>query len=358
MNPDLTQYKISNLNDEHKYWLSQLYLEYQHDTQKATPDEAKFWLEMYPPSRIDFKSVNKMLFASLKLTDHRQSCVFSLVNEAYKRSTKPDFEFVVCADDNPRVNFQKRGYCFSTNVNYNDFDATVPDYSFWSLNLKGRYGYPGEGNDDYNSLTKDIIEAGKQPPLTDKIGWIGTTGVNSRKHLVDLGSQPPLNEFCEFIDLSWHGRENNLNSIWPNKFITLTDQIKRWRFLIDVQGGSGWTDRLKFFFFANRVIFCIEKYEHEFYFPKLKPWVHYVPVDPWKKNLKENYDKVMSEPELETELKRNAFEFAHTHLLQEHAIEYYRQLIDNTNWEAEKQKATFASPTTIEYPHWLSIVTK
>ena len=95
MNPNLTQYKIHTLNDENKHWLSQLYLEYQFDTQKPTLEQAKGWLEMYPPSRIDFKSTNKTLFACLKLTDHRQCCVFSLVNEAYKRSTKPNFEFVV-----------------------------------------------------------------------------------------------------------------------------------------------------------------------------------------------------------------------------------------------------------------------
>lgn len=355
MNPNLSSFQIKDLSHEQKYWLSQLYLEYQNDVQKATSEEAKSWLEMYPPSRIDFKSTNKTLFAALKLSDHRQCCVFSLVSEAYKKSSKPDFEFAVCADDNPRHTFQKTGFSFSTNKN--NFSATVPDYSFWSLNLKGRYGYPGEGNDNYTSLTQEIIEAGKISPTTNKIGWIGTTGINARKHLVEIGNEPPFNEFCEFIDLTWHGRENNLNSIWPNKFITIADQVKRWRFLIDVQGGSGWTDRLKFFFFANRAIFCIEKDELEFYFPKLKPWVHYVPVDRWKKDLKENYDKVMSDPDLEAELKKNAFEFAHTHLLQEHAIEYYRQIIDNTDWKAENQKATFAIPTTIEYPSWLSVIT-
>lgn len=288
-------------------------------------------------ARVDFKCTNKVLWTIHDPQNGREYSVHKLVTEAFSKcNKKPDFEFVVSVDDVPRTNFNKPWFCFCTNETQTankDFSTTVPDYAFDCLHLKGRYGFLGTGRDDFEGLVEEIIEAGKTTPQTNKLGWIGHPGVHAREHLLEKGKTEELKDLCDFISMTWYEDPNN--KTWPSKFMSFSDQIKKWRFILDIQGNVGWTDRLKYYFFSNRVLFLVDRVHYEYYFKDLIPWHHYVPVDGWQTNLKENILKVLNDPVLEENLRKNAFEFATKNLTRTHAVNFYKNLIENTEWDKQ-----------------------
>jgi hypothetical protein len=299
----------------------------------------------YPPSRVDLKSINGELW-SITGTENGQSSVarqgstLRLFQEAYKSSTRPNFECVLSCEDWPRKFSNKPAfmYCTHWDREISNEDTLFPDYCFDSPTLNGRYGFPGEGNETYEDIVKKIKQAGQNPPTTNKIGWAGN--IKDQWHRRELQKLYSLHPEIEIIDVSWHNR-NSANAKWPVNFITYEDQIKKWRYLIDVQGNT-WSDRVKFFYFSNRLVFRINRPHNEFYDKKLIPWEHYVPVDN-AEDLLSKIELVKNDSKLEEHIKTNAYNFANKHLTKQSVIEHIRSIIDNTDWE-EKQYQCLQEP--------------
>ena len=69
--------------------------------------------------------------------------------------------------------------------------------------------------------------------------------------------------------------------------ISLLD-MSRYKYLVDLRG-YGWTDRLKILLQLGRVVFIEYRPHKEWYFDKLKPNIHYVPI---KEDLSDLIDKI------------------------------------------------------------------
>jgi hypothetical protein len=257
----------------------------------------------------------------------RGCCVDFMVKEAYELSKKPDFEFIVgCSDEtsfNPQIPGVKVFYFYTSTENY---DETVPCYGFHSLSLKGRYGFSGEGSDYHEDFVSAIIESGNQAPESDKAGFAGTIGNHVRSYFFGEAKKKPFSDFCEFIEVSWYDPSQHKQP-WPSNFISIPDQVKRWRFIIDIQGLT-WADRTKYYFFSNRPIIMVERPYKEFYFQHLKPWVHYVPAVT-SEDVCENLTKLLENPDLEREIANNALEFAKNNMTRNSAINRYKDVIDS-----------------------------
>lgn len=328
--------------EEKQNWINKILFEYELDINFYTSYRGF-------PARLDLKSKNKKLWSIHDESNCRSHGVYNLFKKAYELSNKPDFETAIIVEDIPRDNINKSCFYFST-IDPNSYENVVPDYSFYSLALKGRCGYKGDINDDYESLTNAIFLAGQEPPQTNKVGWCGHAGVRSRHQLVELCNKPPLSDFCEVINIDWRSPDQSRE--WPDKFMTLDQQVKKWRYLIDVTG-LGWTDRTKFFFFSNRVLFYIKRNNNEFYFKDLEPWVHYVPVDDLS-DLKNKIKILINDENLENKIKKNALDFAQKNLTQKRVIEFYTNLINNTNWQ-EKSVFNFQKATDRNLPNNLKL---
>jgi hypothetical protein len=329
------------MHNEQSEWISKVLFEWEYDRNV---------LVGLDPSRIDLKSKNGKLWSIHKPENSRNVSSLFLFKKAYEKSTKPDFDIVFSNEDLPRINWIKPFLCYATSKQNTDPSAVAPDYTFHSLGLKGKYGSSGEANDSYAELVNEMIEAGKQPPLTDKAGWCGNPGLHHRIELIKACNTPPLSDVCDVIEMNW-GHPKREDG-WPQNFMTLPQQVQKWRFIIDVQGMS-WADRTKFFFFSNRVILYHEREFNEYYFKDLIPWVHYVPIKNFN-DYKPMVEKLLSNPLLENSIKENAFKFAQENLLQEHAIEYLRKIIDETDWKAKTlaiESATITRPPFVIYAH-------
>jgi hypothetical protein len=256
----------------------------------------------------------------------RGCCVQHMVKDAYELSKKPDFEFIVSCSDlrmsYPDLPEAKTFYFHTSDGNYDD---TVPCYGFHSLSLKGRYGFSGEGSDYHEDFISAIMESGNSAPASNKAGFAGTIGNHVRTHFFNEVKKKPLSDFCEFIEVSWYDPSQQIQA-WPTNFISIPDQIKRWRFIVDMQGLT-WADRTKLYFFSNRPIIMVERPYKEFYFQDLEPWVHYVPAKTTEE-ICEGISKLLDDPGLEREIASNALEFAKKNLTRANAVDRYKDVID------------------------------
>jgi hypothetical protein len=318
---------MNNFEKKHQDWVDQLMAEYKIDCMQDDCIPSEYMIHR-KTSRVDFKSYDGQLWIIRNNDDLRQDGVVRMVKEAYLKSTRPNFEFLISVDDIPANTYIKKYFVFATTPRFQKntpekIEDTVPDYSFDSLYLYKKHKIEN-GDAKYTEVIEKIEKAGEAPPITDKLGWIGHLGTQQRAEVWEKIKRRPFSDFCDFIWTDHYAKSPPYMTMW--------EQVTKWRFIFEMSG-LGWTDRLKHYFFSNRVIFHLERdNKKEFYFDKLIPWVHYVPVKSDLSDLKENYDRLINDIKLETSIRTNAKNFAKTNLTYDHAINRYINIIDNTDW--------------------------
>ena len=238
----------------------------------------------------------------------RNSSLIELIEMSDKKYNFPDFKeiFIYTGDRYIHKNNMKA----LSFANYNTTQFVLPDFIFNHFN---ETGIP-----DYEVIRNDIFNAGFDIPETNKIGWIGNVSMSpKRKKLIDLCSQNKNK--IDAISLDWSNRIG---------YLSLTDQVKKWKYLIDVEGW-GYSGRLKLLFFSQRCIFVVDRVWKDIVFKYIKPWEHYVPVNPDLSNLIEMYDYIQKNPEIEQKIIKNASEMAKIYLTRENALADIKDVILN-----------------------------
>lgn len=268
---------------------------------------------------VEIISIDKTLdLISKDNYESRGISIEKMIKQAYELSSKPNFRIIVHTGDWPEFYPNKKTFCFSTTTE--QYNQTVPDFLFDM--------WPEVGILSYDDTVDSIIESGRQNPEVNKIGWIGAMTSGVRRDMLELAKQGFLKDSTEFIDMTWN--RVNPDALYKNtkSYISLEDQVKRWRYLIDAEG-CGWSARFKLFLFSNRVTFLIDRPFKEYWFNKIEPWVHYIPVKRDLSDLEKNLKFLISKPELEDSIKFNALEFGINNLRRQNAIDYYVKLINS-----------------------------
>lgn len=178
-------------------------------------------------------------------------------------------------------------------------DTIIPDFSVCH--------WREAGISDYNDIVNELLELHPcPPPIVNKIGWIGNVHTSSKRQtLLQLSNRYP--QLIEAYHMDWNHKNN---------YMTLLEQIHRWRYLIDVEG-IGFSARLKFFFFSGRVVFIQDREHKDIVFKYIKPYIHYIPVRNDLSDLLEKLHFIMRFPQLEQQIIHNALTLAKTHLTRE-----------------------------------------
>jgi len=260
---------------------------------------------------VECKSSNQRLTLTINPSfEKRNTAVAKLLVAAYEISKQSDFHFAVATTDNPVFLKNCKTYNFST-TNH-DYASTVPDFLFdcWTeCDI-----------DDYDSFCSKLSEWGLCKPSTDKVGWVGANTSEVRtKMLIYCIHDIFYKNHCEFI----------VGEKKFNNFMSFEDQIKKWRFLVDAEG-IGWSARLKLLFFSRRVVFLVDRPCKEFYFEKIVPWKHYVPVSRDLSDFKKNISLLLNDSLLEESIKQNAFDFAKKNLTRQCAIQYLANIMNSS----------------------------
>jgi len=150
-----------------------------------------------------------------------------------------------------------------------------------------------------NSTTK-CKEAASKPWEDNRVFWRGSVFVSfSRKCLFELGKKYP--QYLQIEDTTKGGQ-----------FIPMTAQTK-YNYLIDTRGNS-WSGRLQTLLKLGRVIFIADRPYREWYFDRLRPMEHYVPVKEDMSDLIEKYCYIEEHPELYNKIVANLNEFVEENL--------------------------------------------
>jgi hypothetical protein len=200
--------------------------------------------------------------------------------------------------------------------------VAVPDFSFWS--------WPDVGILDYSQTVDQVLAASEHPPQDERLFWIGNTATSPmRTRLMEIAAQDPR---ILATDVTWvkEGRaerwasEKQMDTLGSN-YVSLPDHC-RYKYLIDVEG-IGYSARLKLLLFSARPLFLQERPCREFYFDRIKPFSHYIPVDHDLSNLSAQLDWAQAHPDECAQIAANAQAFARQHLTREAAIIYLREAI-------------------------------
>ena len=244
--------------------------------------------------------------------ESRGKSVSRLIRSACKDMILPDFNFLVNTGDHPGNIGPYSAFSFSTTTE--DFSKVAPDFLFDS--------WPEVQIDDYEDLCEKLSSAGKTLYERGCIGWIGVPMVEVRKNLISLSRLYP--SIIDAIDIQWNRADPN--KLTSHKFMTLEQQVRKWKYLIDVEG-CGWSARFKTFLWSRRIIFMVDRPWKEWYYPSLKPWTHYIPVQRDLSDLIKNYEIIERDENLQHHIISNSIKFANNNLCRKAAINRWRNLI-------------------------------
>ena len=154
-------------------------------------------------------------------------------------------------------------------------------------------------------------EAAMKPWEDNHIFWRGTILDFSRICLYSLGQRYP--QYLKIEDSSY------------GQYIHMTEQAK-YKYLIDVRG-HGWSGRLQTLLQLGRPVFIAERPYREWYFDRLIPWKHYIPVKEDLSDLIEKYEYMEHHSETYAEIVHNTNVFVEENLLPQRILSDARDLI-------------------------------
>jgi hypothetical protein len=152
-------------------------------------------------------------------------------------------------------------------------DIAIPDFLF--------DGWPETGIADYAETTWEVADVGAAPPAQRRCGWIGDPSLAAvRAQLIELSQA--RGDLLDASGIDWGTRDRVRSPIDPGatvpyNFLTLPEQVRRWSWLIDVEG-SGYSNRLKILLHSGRPVFIQERPWHEWYWGELRPMQNFIPV--------------------------------------------------------------------------------
>ena len=252
----------------------------------------------------------------------RAESTMEIIRKADLKYSFNDFEPVLInvgdSDDHFRWGVENSIKILNYCTRWDNFEDVCPDFIFDK--------WKEAGYSDYDSFCNKVNLAGLLSPENDAAVWRGSVAENKkvRNKLFSI----PVNQAMDFKNVA-SDDGNPSNCVSSVDYMPITEQAKRYRFIINANG-QGHSRRLKIELFSGRVIFVIERRYEEWFHCHLKPWVHYVPVKNDVSDLLENIEIIKSSPYLEQEIKQNAVDFAFSNLRFDNALDRFNYLLNDS----------------------------
>lgn len=241
----------------------------------------------------------------------RNESTLQLIADAVEQFQIADFEWILVNTGDRDTQHKAPFPIYSYSTSCGRFETCCPDFVFdhWRQT----------GLDDFEEQRKRLrsIDA---PALEDKLGWRGANMSATReKFAADF-----TGDDFDVQLIVWD--RTDPNRLQAKNFVSFEDQVRRWRFLIDIEG-LGYSARLKLLLSANRVVFIQKRPWEEFFFRDLEPWVHYAPVAPDFSDLRDNLARLRSDPSLEASIIAHARAYADVHLTRAAAVTRWADIL-------------------------------
>ncbi|XP_061642131.1 protein O-glucosyltransferase 1 isoform X2 [Phyllopteryx taeniolatus] len=241
----------------------------------------------------------------------------------------PDLEMVVNVRDYPQVpNWVQPPlpvFSFSKTSDYKDI--MYPAWTFWEGGPAVWPIYP-TGLGRWDLMRHDLKKSAAQWPWQkkeSKVFFRGSRTSPERDPLILLSRDMPELVNAEYTkNQAWKSDKDTLGRP-PAKEISLVDHCK-YKYLFNFRGVAA-SFRFKHLFLCGSLVFHVGDEWQEFFYPQLKPWVHYIPVKQDLSDVRELLQFVKDNDAIAQEIAIRGMEFISEHLQMQDVSCYWERLL-------------------------------
>ena len=267
------------------------YVECKRENCNCHSDLIKSDLSTFAKSKISKSMIDEAMSYGViyQIIDHKlyrqKECMFEFRCRGAEHfilqliDTLPDMELVLNTRDWPMIgSFSDRRlpvFSFSKTPDY--WDITYPAWTFWTGGPAISLYPTGLGRWDKHIVS--LSKAAQEWPWQKKEArafFRGSRTSAERDPLVLLSrKQPKLADAQYTKNQAWKSDKDTLGAP-PADEVSLEDHC-RFRYLFNFRGVAA-SFRFKHLFLCGSLVFHVGDEWSEFFYPQLKPWVHYIPV--------------------------------------------------------------------------------
>ncbi|KRX15543.1 Protein O-glucosyltransferase 1 [Trichinella nelsoni] len=239
----------------------------------------------------------------------------------------PNTEFVVNVCDYPLINkYSSKQAVFSFSKTADDLDIMYPVWSFW----KGGPYIPvyKDGISRWDIQREVLIKAAKQWPWSKKSNkafFRGSRTSKVRDRLILLSRQKPhLIDAQYTTNQATRSLDDTLGKE-PADFVTL-DYHCRYKYLFNFRGVAA-SFRFRHLFLCRSLVFHVGDEWKEFFYYKMKPWIHYIPVKEDLNDVEELLEFVKENDDVAKDIAERGYQFILNHLTMDNVTAYWESLL-------------------------------
>ncbi|XP_051982837.1 protein O-glucosyltransferase 1 [Xyrauchen texanus] len=241
----------------------------------------------------------------------------------------PDMEVVINVRDYPQVPGWVQPplpvLSFSKTSDYQDI--MYPAWTFWEGGPAVWPIYP-TGLGRWDLMRNDLKKSAERWPWKKKSpkGFFrGSRTSSERDPLILLSREAPDLVDAEYTkNQAWKSEKDTLGRP-PAKEIPLVDHCE-YKYLFNFRGVAA-SFRFKHLFLCGSLVFHVGEEWLEFFYPQLKPWVHYIPVKQDLSDLRELLQFVKEKDDVAKEIAMRGQTFILHHLRMEDVSCYWERLL-------------------------------
>ncbi|XP_055239699.1 protein O-glucosyltransferase 1 isoform X3 [Gorilla gorilla gorilla] len=241
----------------------------------------------------------------------------------------PDMEMVINVRDYPQVPKWMEPaipvFSFSKTSEYHDI--MYPAWTFWEGGPAVWPIYP-TGLGRWDLFREDLVRSAAQWPWKKKNStayFRGSRTSPERDPLILLSRKNPKLVDAEYTkNQAWKSMKDTLGKP-AAKDVHLVDHCK-YKYLFNFRGVAA-SFRFKHLFLCGSLVFHVGDEWLEFFYPQLKPWVHYIPVKTDLSNVQELLQFVKANDDVAQEIAERGSQFIRNHLQMDDITCYWENLL-------------------------------
>ncbi|XP_044298410.1 protein O-glucosyltransferase 1 isoform X2 [Varanus komodoensis] len=241
----------------------------------------------------------------------------------------PDMEMIINVRDYPQVPklMKPKVPVFSFSKTSDYYDIKYPAWTFWEGGPAVWPIYP-TGLGRWDLMRENLRSAAEKWPWKKKISkayFRGSRTSSERDPLILLSREDPDLVDAEYTkNQAWKSEKDTLGKP-PAKEIPLVDHCK-YKYLFNFRGVAA-SFRFKHLFLCGSLVFHVGEDWQEFFYPQLKPWVHYIPIKSDLSDVRELLAFVRENDDIAQEIAERGRQFIMDHLRMEDISCYWHRLL-------------------------------
>ncbi|KAI4464391.1 kdel lys-asp-glu-leu containing - related [Holotrichia oblita] len=242
----------------------------------------------------------------------------------------PNMEFIVNTRDWPQIHKQYGAFgpVFSFSKSNDYYDIMYPAWAFWEGGPAIELYPKGIGRWDIHR--KQLSKIADEIPWEEKIEkafFRGSRTSPERDPLVLLSREEPDLADAQYTkNQAWKTDADTLHAV-PASEISFAEHCK-YKYLFNFRGVAA-SFRFKHILLCKSLVFHVGNEWLEFFYPALKPWIHYIPVDAkaTKSEIRELVEFVKNNDAIAREIAENGYQMIWDNLKMKDVSCYWKKLL-------------------------------